>query len=33
MSWFDLEEESRDLGSCSENASGRKIVIPEENIN
>ena len=29
-SWFDYEEESWNLESCGESASGRKIVIPEE---
>ena len=32
-SWFDHEEELWNFKSCSENASGRKIVIPEEDIN
>ena len=32
-SWFDHEVESWSLESFSENASGRKIVIPTENIN
>ena len=30
-SWFDHEEKLGDFESCSENASGSKIVIPEEN--
>ena len=32
-SWFDHEEESWNLESCSKQESRRKIVIPEEHIN
>ena len=32
-SWCDHEEESWNLESCSKNASGTQIVIPEDDIN